>query len=50
MKDLLKLFRKTESADAVSVCAKTLKDLHKLKMTYPPEEISDRAICINLKA
>ncbi|MBO6271445.1 hypothetical protein J6O48_01555 [bacterium] len=50
MKDLLKYIRPAFSRDAISDCANGLKDLKKLKMTYPPEEKMTEAIFINLKA
>ena len=50
MQGLLKYLRPNFSGDAISDCAKNLKDLKKLKLTYPPEEESTKAIFINLKA
>ena len=50
MKDLLKFCRWVSTPDTISDCAKNLKDLQKLKMTYQPQEEQSMAICINLKA
>ena len=50
MQGLLKYLRPEMGRDAISDCAKNLKDLNKLKMTYPAEVESDKAIFINLKA
>ena len=50
MKDLLKFCRWVSTPDTISDCAKNLKDLQKLKMTYPPQEEQSMAICVNLKA
>jgi hypothetical protein len=48
MQGLFKFNRLTYSSDAISDCAKKLKDLQKLKMTYPPKD--ENLISINLKA
>ena len=50
MQGLFKTNRMTFVSDAISDCAKNLKDLQKLKMTYPHEEQSTKAIVINIKA
>ncbi len=48
MQGLLKYLSPAFGKDAISDCAGKIKDLKKLKMTYPPED--DKALCINLKA
>ena len=50
MQELLNLIRPSLGRDAISDCAKNLKDLKKLRGTYPPETDPDKAIFINLKA
>jgi hypothetical protein len=50
MHGLFKFNRLTFGSDAISDCAKNLKDLQKLKLTYPPEKEQVNALCINLKA
>jgi len=50
MQGLFKFSRWESAPDAISDCAKNLKDLQKLKMTYPPEKEQVTALCINLKA
>ena len=50
MQELLKLIRPSLGSDAISDCAKNLKDLKKLKSTYPQEVTNDTAVLINLKA
>ena len=50
MQGLFKFNRMTFVSDAISDCAKNLKDLQKLKMTYPHESEDTKAIIINLKA
>ena len=50
MKDLLKYIRPMLGSDDISDCAKNLKELKKLKLTYPSEMISTDAMFINLKA
>lgn len=49
MQDLLKYCRMPFGSDTISNCANELKELQKLKLTYPPKEES-LAISINLKA
>ena len=50
MQDLFKFSRWASAPDAISDCAKNLKDLAKLKLTYPPQTEPVTALCINLKA
>ncbi len=38
------------SDDAISSCAKNLKNLQRMKASYPQEEQQITALCINLKA
>ena len=48
MQGLLKYLTPAFGKDNISDCASQLKDLKKLKMTYPP--VDDKTMCINLKA
>ena len=50
MQGLFKFSRWASAPDAISDCAKNLKDLEKLKLTYPPRTESKTALNINLKA
>ena len=50
MQGLLKYLSPQFGKDAISDCAQNLKDIKRLKMTYPPELIPDKAMFINLKA
>ena len=50
MQGLLKYLSPQFGRDAISDCAKNLKDMKKLKMTYPPESEPDKDLFINLKA
>ena len=50
MQGLFKYFRLTPVGDNISDCAKGLKDLKRLKTTYPPEAGEKDALSINLKA
>ncbi len=50
MLGLFKFNRPSSGGGAISDCAKNLKDLQKLKMTYPTEKEPTTALCINLKA
>lgn len=50
MQGLFKFNRPAYASDAISDCAKNLKDLKKLKMTYPPESQLNRDFAINIKA
>ena len=50
MLGLFKFNRPSSTGGAISDCAKGLKDLQKLKATYPPEKEPTMALCINLKA
>lgn len=50
MQGLLKYLRPELGSDAISDCAKNLKTLKRLRMTYPPEFDQDKAVVINLKA
>ena len=48
MQGLLKYLTPAFGKDNISDCASRLKEMKKLKMTYPPVE--DKTISINLKA
>ena len=50
MQGLFKFSRWMTSGDAISDCAKNIKDLSKLKLTYPPEQEEEHKMVINLKA
>ena len=50
MQGLFKFNRRMTSGDAISDCAKNLKDLQKLKMTYPSITEDTKQLFINLKA
>ena len=50
MQELFKYCRSAFVDDAISNCAKNLKDLQKLKATYPPEKDLVTDFSINLKA
>ena len=50
MQGLFKFNRMTFVSDAISDCAKNLKDVNRLKMTYPPKTDETKEFCINLKA
>ena len=50
MQGLFKYLCLASGRDAISDCAKSLIDTKKLKMTYPPESESEKALFINLKA
>lgn len=48
MQGLLKYITPAFGKDNISDCASQLRDLKKLKMTYPPEH--EKELVINLKA
>ncbi|MCM1265086.1 MAG: hypothetical protein NC200_02710 [Candidatus Gastranaerophilales bacterium] len=50
MLGLFKFNRPSSGGGAISDCAKNLKDLQKLKMTYPTAKEPTTALCINIKA
>jgi len=50
MQSLLKYFTSSVNDDAISNCAYNLKNLERLKASYPHEEKKTTALCINLKA
>ena len=50
MQGLFKYFRLTSVSDDISDCAKELKNLKRLKDTYPPELNKENDLSINLKA
>ena len=50
MQGLFKFNRWMTSGDTISDCAKNLKDLQKLKMTYPSMTEESKQTFINLKA
>ena len=50
MQGLFNFISSSSNGDAISDCAKALKDLKKMRVSYPPEEKQTTALCINLKA
>ena len=50
MLGLFKFSRSASAGGAISDCAKNLKELQKLKMTYPIEKEPTVALSLNLKA
>jgi len=50
MQGLFKYFRLTSVSDDISDCAKELKNLKRLKETYPPVIEEEQKIFINIKA
>ena len=50
MQGLLKYIRPMLGSDAISDCAKNLKDMKRIKMTYPQESEQEKGCVINLKA
>ena len=50
MQGLFNFISSSSNGDAISDCAKALKDLKKMRVSYPPEEKQTIALCINLKA
>ena len=50
MQSLLKYLTSSVNDDAISNCANNLKNLERLKASYPHEEKKTTALCINLKA
>ena len=50
MQGLFNFISSSSSGDSISDCAKALKDLKKMRASYPPEEKTTSALCIKLKA
>ncbi len=50
MQGLFKFIKLSNNDDAISNCANKLKELKKMRVSYPPEDQSTTALCINLKA
>lgn len=50
MQGLFKFNRMTFVSDAISDCAKNLKDVNRLKLTYPPKDNGSKEFFINIKA
>ena len=50
MQGLFKYLRPEMGRDAISDCAKNLKDMKRISMTYPPKTEQLQASVINLKA
>ena len=50
MQGLFNFIKSSVHDDAISSCANNLKELKKMRVSYPPEEQPTTALCINLKA